>query len=144
MGANKLVFIDTWAWLAIANGNDNYHEAAKECLDDIYSKNKKMVTSDYVLDELITSLFSKTSHESSIRFVETVLHSAEKGELAIVRVDERCFQQAWLMRKKYTDKNNISFTDFCSFIIMQDLKIKQAFTGDNHFLKVNLGFEIIP
>lgn len=144
MGANKTIFVDTWAWLAIANGNDNYHESAKKCLDDIYSNNNKMVTSDYVLDEVITSLFGKTSHESSICFVETVLQSAGKGELAIERVDEGRFQQAWLMRIKYTDKNNISFTDFSSFIIMQDLNIKQAFTGDNHFLKINLGFEIIP
>lgn len=144
MGANDKVFIDTWAWLAIANGNDNYHETAKECLDDIVSNNKEMVTSDYVLDEVITSLYSKTSHENSVCFVETLLQSAVKGELTIERVDEGRFQQAWLMRKKYTDKNSISFTDFSSFIIMQDLKIKQAFTGDNHFLKVNLGFEIIP
>ncbi len=144
MGANKKIFVDTWAWLAIANGNDSFHESAKKCLDDIYSTNKKMVTSDYVLDEVITSLFSKTSHASSIRFVETVLKGAEKGELTIERIDEGRFQQTWSMMKKYTDKNNISFTDFSSFIIMQDLKIKQAFTGDNHFLKVNLGFEIIP
>ena len=144
MGVNNKVFVDTWAWLAIANGNDNYHEAAKECLEDISSNNKEMVTSDYVLDEVITSLFSKASHESSVRFIEALLQSAEKGELAIERVDEGRFHQAWLMRKKYTDKNNISLTDFSSFIIMRDLKIKQAFTGDNHFLKVNMGFEIIP
>ncbi len=144
MGTNKKIFVDTWAWLAIANGNDSYHELAKKCLDDIYTNKKKMITSDYVLDEVITSLFSKTSHESSIRFVETLLQSAEKAELAIERIDEGRFQQAWSMRKKYIDKNDMSFTDFSSFIIMQDLKIKQVFTGDNHFLKVNLGFEIIP
>ncbi len=143
METNKHVFIDTWAWLAIANCNDNYHEMAKKCLADIYTNNKKMVTSDYVLDELITSLFRIIPHESSIRFFETVLQSVEKGELSIERVDEGRFQQAWLMRKKYSDKSTISFTDFSSFIIMQDLRIKQAFTGDNHFLKVNLGFEII-
>jgi predicted nucleic acid-binding protein len=78
MGANNKVFVDTWAWLAIANGNDNYHEAAKKCLDDIYSNNKKMVTSDYVLDEVITSLFSKTSHENGVRFVDAILQSVEK------------------------------------------------------------------
>ncbi len=144
MGINNQIFVDTWAWLALANGDDNYHLAAKECLNQIELNNNKLVTSDYVLDEVITSLFSKTSYESSVRFIETVLLNSAKGKITIERVDEDRFRQAWLMRKKYKDKVEISFTDICSFVIMQDLKIRQVFTGDNHFLKVNLGFEIIP
>jgi len=30
MEQDKLVFIDTWAWLALANGKDTYHECARE------------------------------------------------------------------------------------------------------------------
>ena len=35
-----------------------------------------MVASDYVLNQLIPALFRKISHESSIRFFETVLQPA--------------------------------------------------------------------
>jgi len=49
-----------------------------------------------------------------------------------------------LLRKKYQDKPDISFTDFTSFVIMQELAINRVFTGDAHFEKVNLGFEILP
>ncbi len=48
------------------------------------------------------------------------------------------------MRKRYQDKTDISFTDLTSFVTMQELEINKVFTGDIHFEKVNLGFEILP
>lgn len=41
-------------------------------------------------------------------------------------------------------KRYISFTDLTSFVLMQELVINKAFTGDVHFEKANLGFEIVP
>ena len=48
------------------------------------------------------------------------------------------------MRQKYQDKPGISFVDFTSMIVMQDLGIGDVFTGDAHFQQVGLGFRLLP
>jgi predicted nucleic acid-binding protein len=48
------------------------------------------------------------------------------------------------MRQKYHDKPGISFVDFTSMVVMQDLGIVDVFTGDDHFRQVNLGFQLHP
>jgi uncharacterized protein len=45
---------------------------------------------------------------------------------------------------KYHDKPSISFVDFISMVVMQEIGVKKIFTGDNHFAQVNLGFELLP
>ena len=54
------------------------------------------------------------------------------------------FRRAWTMRQKYHDKPDISFVDFTSMVVMQDLGIAEVFTGDDHFRQVNLGFQVVP
>ena len=53
-------------------------------------------------------------------------------------------EKAWQLFKKYQDKPDISFTDFTSFVVMSELKIREVFTHDDHFEKVNLGFKRVP
>jgi predicted nucleic acid-binding protein len=48
------------------------------------------------------------------------------------------------MRQKYHDKPDISFVDFTSMVVMQDLGIVDVFTGDGHFHQVGLGFRLVP
>jgi len=60
------------------------------------------------------------------------------------QIERICITSLPMLRKKYQDKPDISFTDFTSFIIMQELAINKVFTGDAHFGKVNVGFEILP
>jgi predicted nucleic acid-binding protein len=48
------------------------------------------------------------------------------------------------MRQKYADKPDISFVDFTSMVVMQDLGITDVFSGDQHFEQVNLGLRLVP
>ena len=64
--------------------------------------------------------------------------------MILKRIDEDRFKSSWLLRKIYRDKSNISFTDLTSFVVMKELGITMAFTGDLHFEQVGLGFEIVP
>jgi len=138
------IFIDTWAWLALANKRDKYHSAARKSYEEIKIKGYRMVTSDYVLDETITALFRSVAFNSAVKFIEAIFLMIEKGKIRLEKVDEERFKAAWSLRKRFQDKPDISFTDFTSFVIMQELGIRKAFTGNTHFEKVKLGFEILP
>lgn len=48
------------------------------------------------------------------------------------------------MRQKYHGKPDISFVDFTSMVVLQDLGITDVFSGDAHFQQVNLGFRLCP
>jgi len=139
----ETVFIDTWAWLALANKRDTNHEFAKACYAKLTASGYKLVTSDYIIDELITGLFKNVAYSSAVKFIESLLAAISSNRVLLERVTEPRIRSAWSLRKKYKDKPDISFTDFTSMVTMQELAIYQVFTGDAHFEEVNLGFEIL-
>jgi len=144
MASNKRIFVDTWAWLALSNRKDDRHEVAKREYEGIKAAGYRMVTSDYVLDEVITALFRNVAFGSAVQFAESLFAAIKGNRIKLERVTEERFKVAWMLRKKYEDKPDISFTDLTSFVLMQELRINKVFTGDAHFEKVNLGFEILP
>ncbi len=144
MFMNKYIFVDTWAWLALSNKKDIHHEIAKKWYGEMKSIGYRMVTSDYVLDEVITALFKNVVFSSAIEFMESLFAAIEESQIKLERITEPRIKIAWSLRKKYQDKPDISFTDLSSFVLMQELAINSVFTGDSHFEQVNLGFEIMP
>ena len=144
MSMAELVFVDTWAWLALSNRKDVHHELARKSYEEVKTAGYRLVTSDYVLDEVITALFRNVIFASAVQFIESVFTATSNDQIKLERITETRFKVAWLQRKKYQDKPDISFTDFTSFVLMQELVINKVFTGDSHFESVNLGFEIIP
>ena len=144
MGASNSIFIDTWAWLALANRKDTYHKPVRENYLKIRKGKYWLVTSDYVLDEVITALFMNVAFDSAVKFVESLFIMIKETQLELEKITDEVFKEAWILRKKYADKPDISFTDLTSFVIMQKKKIRKVFTGNSHFKKVNLGFEILP
>ena len=146
MPTDRSIFIDSWAFLALANRKDSYHQKAVCSYEEIEIKEKddRMVTSDYVLDEVITSLFKKVNFNGALKFVEAIFLDIKKEEIHLEKIDDKRFNYAWLLRSVYRDKPDISFTDLTSFVVMRDLEITRSFTRDHHFETANLGFEIWP
>lgn len=144
MASNKLIFVDAWAWLALSNRKDAHHELAKRSYTEIKAVGYRLVTSDYVLDEVITALFRSVAFGSAVQFVDSLFAAIRSNRIMLERITEARFKVAWSLRKRYRDKPDISFTDLTSFVLMQELWINKVFTGDSHFEKVNLGFEILP
>lgn len=141
---NKYIFVDAWAWLALSNRKDMHHELAKKWYGEMKAAGYKMVTSDYVLDEVITTLFKNVVFSSAIEFMESLFAAIKDNQIKLEKITESRFRTAWSLRKKYQDKPDISFTDLTSVVLMQELAINSVFTGDAHFNQVNLGFEIMP
>ncbi len=102
------------------------------------------ITTDYVLDEVVTRLFSKFPFEQAKNFCDGIFDSRNAGALQIIEITPERFQAAWQLRLRFRDKPRISFTDFTSFVTMQELGLKRVLTADAHFSQVGMGFERVP
>jgi predicted nucleic acid-binding protein len=139
-----MIFVDTWAWVALADKSDPYHRKAKAQHRKLLRLRRRYVTTDYVLGEAVTYLYDAIGSAQAQGFINSLLAAVDAGIYQLVHVSPEQFRRAWQMRQKYDDKPDISFVDFTSIVIMQDLGLAQVFTGDAHFLHVGLGFRLLP
>ncbi|HWY87148.1 MAG TPA: PIN domain-containing protein [Gemmataceae bacterium] len=139
-----MIFVDTWAWIALLDDTDQYHRAAEKLHRKLLKKRRKFVTSDFVLNELINYLYSVGPAVKAQATINAILSRADAGTHVLAHVSPQQFRRAWELRQKYHDKPDISFVDFTSMVVMQDLGITDVFTGDAHFQQVNLGFRLHP
>jgi uncharacterized protein len=139
-----MTLVDTWAWLALAHKHDPYHALATQQHRLLHKRRARYVTTDYVLAELMGPLFALMSFAKAQQFMLNLFGSIEAGKYQLEFIGSDRFERAWEMRQKYHDKPDISFVDFTSMIVMQDLAITEVFTGDAHFLQVGLGFRLLP
>jgi predicted nucleic acid-binding protein len=97
-----------------------------------------------VLNELINYLYGVGPSSKAQATINAILSRADAGTHVLAHVSPHQFRRAWDLRQRYDDKPDISFVDFTSMVVMQDLGITDVFTGDTHFQQVNLGFRLHP
>jgi predicted nucleic acid-binding protein len=64
---NPMVFVDTFAWLALALRRDQHHASAKQRHAELVKAGRRYVTTDYVLAELVTQLYRTLSSKRARR-----------------------------------------------------------------------------
>jgi predicted nucleic acid-binding protein len=52
-----MIFVDTWAWIALADRRDPYHKKARAQHQSFRRAKNRYVTTDYVLSEAVTYLY---------------------------------------------------------------------------------------
>lgn len=135
----KRLFIDSSALIALAKINDNNHQRAKACFEELVRSSPFcLITSDYILDETTTRLRDAFGAAKASFFCKKIF---ESPLYKIYFVDKAVFKAALEKMEKYADKP-LSLTDCTSFILMEKLRLTTAFTFDDDFRKV--GFEMIP
>jgi predicted nucleic acid-binding protein len=139
-----MIFVDTWAWVALALKRDQHHHPVTVQHKEFQRARRAYVTTDFVLSELIAHLYTTLTADQAQRFINNLLRSTDDGTYRLVHVSPQQFRQAWELRQKYQDKPDISFVDFTSFVVMRDLGITEVFTGDAHFGQVGMGFRLLP
>jgi len=138
------LFVDTWGWLAIEDRKDENHPQALECYRKRVGVKGRVITSDYILDETYTFLFRRRPFAEAWRFLEAMHASVARDAVSLQSVTPARFMAAIRMRQKFADKPRISFTDLTSFVIMQELQVREVLTGDDHFHQAGLGFSLLP
>src|SRR5262249_13961470 len=139
-----MIFVDTWAWIALAAKRDQHHRRVKTMHKSLQRARRRYVTTNFVLSELIAHLYTTLTAAQAQAFVNSLLSATDGGTYQLVHVSPQQFRQAWQMRQKYHDKPDISFVDFTAVVVMQVLGILEVFTGDGHFQQVGLGFRLVP
>jgi predicted nucleic acid-binding protein len=139
-----VIFVDTWAWVALASKRDQHHRHAKAEHKALQKARRRYVTTDFVLSEVIAHLYTTLTAPQAQAFINSIFNAADSGIYELVHASPAQFRRAWDMRQKYHDKPDISFVDFTSMVVMQDLGIADVFTGDDHFRQVGLGFRLVP
>ncbi|MGE3726668.1 MAG: type II toxin-antitoxin system VapC family toxin [Candidatus Sericytochromatia bacterium] len=131
-----MIFVDTGAWYALLDKDDQHHEAAKQW----YEHNQVLlVTSNYVVVETLNLTKVRLGSRIACQWDEAFL---TESIAQLLWVNQEDHQRASHFFHKYADKG-WSFTDCSSFVLMERLKINTAFAFDRHFEQY-AGFTRVP
>jgi uncharacterized protein len=130
--------------VALAVKPDQFHSIAKAQHQKFQKANQRYATTDFVLNEVISRLNRSSRPAAAQNYIRALLAKVDAHDYLLEHVSPQRFRRAWQMRQQYDDKPDISFVDFTSMVIMQDLGILDIFMGDDHFRQVNLGFRLHP
>jgi predicted nucleic acid-binding protein len=123
------IFIDTGAFIAMTDADDDNHKKAKTFYITEKEKGVKFITTNFVICETMNYLNAKVSHNIAVIFRDNLKKSSL---MEIINVTPLIEDTAFNIFKLYTDKD-FSFTDCISFSIMKSLRLKKAFAFDRHF-----------
>ena len=128
------IFVDSSAWIALANMNDLHHTKAASAYPDVLKNYKGLVTSNMVVAETYVVLRRELGYKSAMEFLDRINASPR---ILKTWSNENIETEAEKMLSMYSDQG-FSYTDAVSFVIMKRRKIKKSFSFDRHF--VTAGF----
>jgi len=133
------IFVDTGAWIAIADRNDQYAKIASQFYTDFVLQKRNLITSDLVLVETFNLLSRTIGSKATFKFGNILKTIAI---LTIEPITPLDWEEGWRIFERYEDKG-FSFTDCTSFAIMERMKITTAFAFDEHFRQYGR-FTVLP
>ena len=122
----KAVFADTSFYVAVLSPRDTYHASAASIAHTIQGR---VITTEYVLLEVAT-FFSAVTHRTTFLELLRVLENDPATTLLPCSAD--LWQRGLTLFAERMDKD-WSLTDCISFVVMQDLELREALTTDHHF-----------
>jgi len=128
------VFVDTSAWIALADKADPQHSVAHNLWSHLMEASAELVTTNYVMVETIAVLQRRLGMEAVRAFLTSVAH------LDIGWVDD-LLHQAGIQQFVAANRRSLSLVDCVSFEFMRRSNIRIAFCFDTHFSEA--GFEML-
>lgn len=130
------VFIDTSGWASAFIGKEMFHIPAAEYLRCWQADGTKVITTNYVLTEIVALLTSplrvpRTQQIAIISAIRTAIW------VEVVHIDPALDVAAHLLLQNRPDKM-WSLVDCASIVVMQERNITQALTSDHHFEQAGL------
>lgn len=122
-------FVDTAGWVACADAADPFHSQSIAARDAWLKSGGLLLTTDYVADETLTLLRLRLGLACAEAWWRQVDSSSRVRweSISPPRTDKA---RDWFFRHR--DKE-YSFTDCTSFVVMRELRLRDALTTDPHF-----------
>ena len=135
---DKVIFVDTGAWFALADESDQYHKKAVDLYPGLFLDKLHLMTTNLVIAETYILIRRAIGHQPAMRFLQNISSSPRVSKIFSEQMLE---DNAENILEKYQDQD-FSYTDAVSFAVMKQRGIHLAFSFDHHF--VTAGFTIIP
>ena len=126
---DDILFADSGYWIALITPDDELHEKAAAVQNSLTSQ--QIVTTHLILNEVLNPR-SGTSERQRLATVQMVDRIKRDPRVHIEPQMPELFEDAFDYFHQRLDKE-WSITDCASFLVMEQLGIWQALTGDHHF-----------
>jgi predicted nucleic acid-binding protein len=133
----KLVFADTFYWIAFVNPSDFWHPKVKQTFQTIQPC--KLITTEEILVELL-AFYSKSGIQLRERAANLVEDIQNSPDVDVVEQSHQSFLKGLELYKNRLDKG-YSLTDCISMQTMRQLGMAEILTHDKHFTQE--GFVIL-
>ncbi len=125
------LLVDTSGWASFFTKTEPTHPQALQRLGIAHQQNDRIITTNYILAELIALLHSPLRQPRARIFA--ILNTIKTAPyIQILHITEEVDSAAWTLCQNRSDKP-WSLVDCTSFVIMEQLNIQQALTTDRHF-----------
>ncbi|MGH2372059.1 MAG: type II toxin-antitoxin system VapC family toxin [bacterium] len=123
------LFVDTSAFLALEDSDDQYHGRAQSLFNQIREERPILVTSNLVLAETISLIGSRLYPKKGAEFGRQ-LHSSRV--IRLFYLNQEIEALSLKTYEKFNDRA-LSFVDCTSFEIIRLFRLDAAFAFDEHF-----------
>jgi len=134
------LFVDTSGLYALADHNDPLHRRAQRQVAAKVTAGWRLVLTDYILDEACTLAKARAGSYAALRLLDLV--EASIGfRMEWVGPDRFATTKAYF--RKHAD-HDYSFTDCTCFVVMKELRLRDALTSDSHFSQAGFRVVLLP
>ena len=127
----RRIFADTSGWGNLIDSTQKYHKLAANIYRSAPNRVFKIITTNYIITELVALMSSplRIQHSMIVEFINSMKNSPH---VELVHIDPILDEKAWKLLSNRSDKG-WSLVDCSSFVVMEQLGIKESLTTDHHF-----------
>ena len=111
------IFVDTSGWGCLFDASQSFHTTTANLYRTARSQNRNLVTTNYVLIELV-ALLTSPIRMPRLMIIELIEGLKSSPYVEIVHIDESIDRDAWQLLRRRLDKQ-WSWVDCASFVVME-------------------------